>query len=742
MPNDARRNSNWCSDWWNRVGVVEAFRSPPSLDGSMCQVYVGISPSGNKKGESERPESKLLEGTNQVVKDRAIILNHKDRHCPEGKEYRSVSELVAEADGQTVTAWRDRLREPEHAVLILEDTSLDTCFALLLLGLSLASNNHSKDCKCDQKPKNKWAKWIEYVRAWESGRYLDGEDKKSSVAVLHAALSHSYKPNETNDPADADPVAAEARSAKFTEQFRACMDLLNSIFLDTEDPLSPRFPKARATYHRALSHYALEHQQYLLALNQAVTCQLQLPLRDSTERIIVDALILTETRPTGILKILARTDRENTWTRNGFALLAIYRPGLKGTGNDMTISVTPESGTTLEDLWRELEKLEDKRWASERPRDNPRKIRSYEKGGGPNQPWWDDQGNFTILGAPKALDGKNHELGAKTKWEDVLDLLWKLYAPIPNIDPTKPDWITKKIISGKRYCLVEWRYTEVPTYTATPTFNSWLAALSLTSAEPTIATLPAPDEFQVTRIPGGSLYAHRNGATLFNDWMPEEFPLSEMDDLFTRLASITDGYCQLVGEEAHKAIVKAQAAFLNCDGFSSEAKSEWESILFEKKKKRLTLETQLIARPIRDDLRDASRSMLQCWGTEEKRKASRDLIVDLDGDTQTILLHQKERSDRLFLAGAAGFASAISVNQVLQIAQQKFTRNNFEWQLEILRPALETPHIEILEAIADQALKWETIVFFGSILGMGVGVVVFFWPHLSAKLLGSRSTSR
>ena len=56
-------------------------------------------------------------------------------------------------------------------------------------------------------------------------------------------------------------------------------------------------------------------------------------------------------RAFGREKIFVRTDAENTSLGNGFSLMGLYRPGLTGTGNDMTVSVDPRSGIALKDLW-------------------------------------------------------------------------------------------------------------------------------------------------------------------------------------------------------------------------------------------------------------------------------------------------------------------------------------------------------------------------------------------------------
>lgn len=168
-----------------------------------------------------------------------------------------------------------------------------------------------------------------------------------------------------------------------------------------------------------------------MARERAVSCQL-LPLAGSQRRVVADTLMLEEAVPSGALKIMARTDTANTWTRKGYAVLAIHRPGEAGTGNDMVISSMPESGIRLTPLWQALEQAENERWAGQRPADDPRWLESYRdpddpkamRPGAPNQPWYDDKGKHTLLAAPKLL--ATGEPGTRLDWyADVLPKLWK-----------------------------------------------------------------------------------------------------------------------------------------------------------------------------------------------------------------------------------------------------------------------------------------------------------------------------
>lgn len=126
--------------------------------------------------------------------------------------------------------------------------------------------------------------------------------------------------------------------------------------------------------------------------------------------------------------------RASAFLRQGFAVMGLYRPGERGTGNDMTVSVDPRTGIDLRELWIELERLETARWDGQRPHDRIRALQSYPPGTGWNQPWWDDHGRYTLLGAPKALP--DWPAGSRLDWPEVLDAIWRCYGPLRDLHVT------------------------------------------------------------------------------------------------------------------------------------------------------------------------------------------------------------------------------------------------------------------------------------------------------------------
>jgi hypothetical protein len=105
--------------------------------------------------------------------------------------------------------------------------------------------------------------------------------------------------------------------------------------------------------------------------------------------------------------------------------MAVHNSKVKGTGNDIVISVDPLKNVYLKALWSTLEKEENLLWGKSRPKNNPRPLKSYPHNNGPNEPWWDDMGNYTLIAAPKMVGS---EYGRCVSWNRVKELIKQLYA--------------------------------------------------------------------------------------------------------------------------------------------------------------------------------------------------------------------------------------------------------------------------------------------------------------------------
>ena len=349
----------------------------------------------------------LLIGVGASAPSDAICLNNK---TATGSPT-SVTRLVQHAPAPLVTAWAEALGGPVDPVavlssvrLVVEDAGPDSCFALVLFLARLAG------VPPEQLPDN----WIAYIDAWEQG--ASPANPLTAHGTLHNALVHFS--------IQATPAAAWQSGLRLLHEVLANGLSPNSI---PPDMGGPWLVKARA----ALTYDA---QAYEENWRHAQCVQLSVPLAGFPDRRrLIDACLFEETIPVGAMRDFARADRTRSALRGGFPLLAIHRPGIVGSGNDITISVDPAAMLDLRALWRALEAEEDARWAGARPCDQPRALGGYPDGRredgtpSPTQPWYHSP-DFTLLGAPKALaDGRP---GSRLGWDEVLEILWRLFEPL------------------------------------------------------------------------------------------------------------------------------------------------------------------------------------------------------------------------------------------------------------------------------------------------------------------------
>lgn len=150
---------------------------------------------------------------------------------------------------------------------------------------------------------------------------------------------------------------------------------------------------------------------------------LHIPEIADNNRLAVSGIFIETDMVTSIQKVFLRNDTKSP-TGDGYALMAVYNATAKGSGNDIVISVDPIKNIYLEALWKKLEREEDILWNGGRPKDFPRPLKSYPENNGPNQPWWDDLGSYTLIAAPKMV---GDEYGRRVGWKRVKQLIKQLY---------------------------------------------------------------------------------------------------------------------------------------------------------------------------------------------------------------------------------------------------------------------------------------------------------------------------
>lgn len=661
--------------------------------------------------------------------------------CPKfvGSRARSVSEFVLRADLASLQDWHKRLPNGVSSIrrIVLEDLSLDSCMALLLWTQALRSpevaafDSHA-------------IAWGAYATRWETGHTRNIDDPKSSLAFLVTVLGHSYLAENSRSDGGVDPV-------RFAEGARACVELLADAFELSRSPdsldvsqleESPRLARARA-------HFQFEEAAYQRVLEHAHRCQLTVPLTGSHRSMLIDALFLEEANPSGLLKAFARSDRANSWTHRGFDMLGIFRPRQAGSGGDMTISVAPEAGLTLVSLWQELERLEWKHWNGERPTDQPRSIASYKDvSPAPNEPWWDDAGHYTLLGAPKRIyRGGSEMLGSKLAWyEHVLPAVWRCYSPIP-LDPTLPHMQTIEIgtaaglarsslhASDKRLWHCRWqnqgRLPEQgsavqPSFRSSPpadspTLHAWLASVSTRQG---VANSPAglmPNQsFRLVKLDSGSVVIHRDGATVFEDSTGAGFDLTAVQSILLDMAEAWQDLTRFHAERSLEKALEYQSGLLDKRAtFRFGDFERWKAAIWSHRAKALRVGIKMSNHADPWPMNELRRQVTMFWGFDEHRQAILDTIEQIDRITSEIATHLRERRSRIVQAVGAGLALGIVAKEVAETIRWAFVDNAYAFQLALFRSTAPADAINQLADAAHTLHQWEMI----NIGALAVGLV-------------------
>jgi hypothetical protein len=597
---------------------------------------------------------------------KSVILNHKGFRAG---RFTSVSQFVHSAPNQLWANWRRRVASTSNVDgLIVEDYSLDTCFAWLLFCARLERRPVSTVEGFDE------GAWVDYVTAWEEGRFVDASID-TSPACLFTALSHALLP-----PSDADAKPG----------FERCLEFLQDIVDSCPEPPVDGLPRncSPELQRQAAAQVTFDRQQYTAALHRGQRFQLLIPsdlAGPGAQRLLfVDALAMDEVDATGILKVAARNDRENTWTKGGFGLLALYRPSQVHTGDDMTVSVDPAKGLTLKALWQRLEEMEDERWGKDRPRDKPRELESYRnadgsmKPGAPNQPWYDEGGKFTLIGAPK-------ENGTRLDWyKDVLPTVWDLYF-LQGVR-RRLKFVPQAKSSAKNVHVASWQPAtaadgdEADTLQLlpeTPSFRAWLGACSQREREGDVSSptqLPKADAFEVVPHANGYSVVTREGVSIFFWSAPSDRNLVTVAET---LANAVGAYSTFLNEYSGQ--LNTWVGQLEDVPGARQGKEwdlgEWARTLASARTKILETDTAVTTLPTGYDEDGLRTSLTKLWGLHEQRDEMRGLIDRLDELMRQRIARRTERRQLIYgsLLSAAALAFTFgdvfeSVGGMLQMA--------------------------------------------------------------------------
>lgn len=549
----------------------------------------------------------------------------------------TVASFVRDAPDALVAQWRDQFSgDPEtafeRAVLVVEDASPDSVLCVIFWLARLAG------VAPDALPQ----RWITALTAWERDGVAPSVTE--SWTALMSALAHSH-------------FGEDGIAAAWSDALRFTAALLRGgVDPDAVTPEASPAILAEAAYGRAIAFAMNERQDYLQSLARAVRLELLVPMAGAHGRsLLVDAYFAVESNaPSGVKKIYIRTDTQNTSLGNGHSLMGLYRPGLAGTGNDMTISVDPRSGIALRDLWARLEAAENERWGGARPAGSPRRIASYPPGEGYDQPWWDDHGRYTLLGAPKAIDGAP---GSRLSWSDVLEAVWRSYNQLRDVSVfdlgddgghgvPKPieACLPRRVAHGagpteavKHLIAAKWDRSmgHSQTLQFTATVKRHLAALVMQaglgrSGPVPLAGLAEPEDFDYLEIAGGAAIVAREGVFLLDDWRDKDLAIQALSADFASAVAL------LSACKAFDAEVEALYAVSDAQGglFSSNTGDVLRRITLLRGRIAATFQKADLteAAPERRALRGA---IEQRWGLDGKEAALTGRLKDLQEILET-----------------------------------------------------------------------------------------------------------
>ncbi len=632
-------------------------------------------------------------------------------NCKNGGQHCSLSAWLWAMDASERRALSDKARLQPITHIAIEDFSLDSCFAWLLFSLF----SHGEIRELDA--------WVRYIDQWEQGFYLDGDHFGHSAACLHTVFAHArlHAAQTATHTYDADLLR---------HGFIRCLKLLTAFINHTLEPLQGIQSLPSAEYLAAQAALAYEYQLYQLAIERAVTCQLLVEQADSRRKMLVDALFLSEQHPSGLFKIFARNDRTHSWSKNGFTLLGIYRQQQAGTGNDMVISVDPTSGLSLKSLWQALEAEENRRWQGERPCDNPRPLHSYAGAlNAPDQPWWDDAGRYTLLGAPKFLGNTNVPGSKLDWWNDVLPIVWQ-QGFTDYLQPClmRVDDADAPVEGQKRVCAWRWnqpdarlQQTDTSSYlTSTPSFEAWLAGCSLPVMPTTPSALPAVDHYEAQWQGDVLIVSHQQGVTLFSR-APDNKELEGLLNVARRIAMLSDEYAQFLGKT--REIFKKWPQQLKQHGGPSEDK-QWEEEIFALRVNALNVlnSTDILFASAQQNR--LSEMLQRQWGLHEQRGNLFAQVDRLDALMRDAIARQNSRRHRIYGSLFSALGMGIAASHVWEPVRDILTTNEYEWQLLLFKHPDTTP--QQLAEIAGQSAHFELISLI-VFLAFGLLGFILFW---------------
>ncbi|MGZ3461458.1 MAG: hypothetical protein ACXU86_23450, partial [Archangium sp.] len=246
----------------------------------------------------------------------------------------------------------------------------------------------------------------EYLGEWEQGHTETVGDYERSLGTVFYAALNLWR-SETARPT--------------REVLELMASVLETVRLPAELAKLPEVLIPPAVSRRLKADELL----YRAELSRAQRVQLEIPLGDEAEGPVrrVDALFLSSFQDVTVLRLLARSDSENTHYGQGFDFMALHISRPEQSRPWHAFSITPERAGTLADLAGFLDGLEGERLPDGTPR--ARGARRFERQ--PNDytdPWYSDGyaspiGRSTMVAVPYS--------GTRLSRRELWEALWRRF---------------------------------------------------------------------------------------------------------------------------------------------------------------------------------------------------------------------------------------------------------------------------------------------------------------------------
>ena len=354
--------------------------------------------------------------------------------------------------------------------------------------------------------------------------------------------------------------------------------------------------------------------------------------------------------------------------------------------------------------------------------------------GSPNQPWWDDAGQYTLIAAPKSLGPAYGDApGTQLQWQrDVLAEVWTCYSPIPE----GLQFLPKRTQHGKHFAVCRWPAgmqvaDSAAAVTDCPTFCAWLKALSTSAAGvQSVSDLASERSYRLLQFDGGCAVLHDDGATVFDDWTAAPVPIGEMQSIFSQMVEAGHDLAVFRIDADHfTESLGSQRQLLKDDRFDRQQFEAWKDSMWTARTKLLQSSGRALGRVDPWPLNEFRASLSLVMGVGEHHKDTLETLDQIDRVASAIGDHLREKRLRGYRAAAAGLALGFALKEGVELVQSALVANPYDWQLAIVR---NEQSLEWMRQQAQAMELWGHVSSGAALLGLVLGFLLS-WRYDAPK---------